>query len=675
LEAAPAEAARPLSVCVNEGKTMKQFEQIVQSLAKHYRAVGFLLHAAVIVAAGVTAFLLRFEFRITPYQLELLGVAAGVWLCVKSLVFLEYGLHRIWWQYVSMNDLLLLGKANVVGSGIGVLLLLWIFWGEFPRSVLILDFVLCFGLTAGMRMGVALAAELRRGRAKRGEGKRVLIYGAGDAGMMLAKAIRTNRAMPYQLVGFLDDDAQKRGARVSGGVVFGGGEALREVAAREDVELVLVAMRAVPGPVMTRILNQCLEAGVEFKTMPPWEEWIEGAELDRQVRDVAVEDLLGRKPVRLDVERIREQLRGETVLVTGAAGSIGSELCRQIARFEPGLLVAMDNGETPLFFLERELRSRFPGMRVAGVVGSVQHRGRLDEVMGQYRPAMVFHAAAFKHVPMMEAHPFESVENNVLGTRNVAASAAAHGVRDFVMISTDKAVRPTNVMGVTKRLAEMVVRGMQNGGTKFVSVRFGNVLGSNGSVIPIFKEQIAAGGPVTVTHPEMQRYFMTIPEAAQLVLEASTLGRGGEIFVLDMGEPVKIADLAKNLILLSGLQPGRDITIEYSGARPGEKLYEELHLLEEETVETAHEKIRVFAGQNPGREEMEAVVAELEGACAARDLGRLVLVMKRVVGDYSPSGELLGRVIPRGVERFPIEGSVPSSARQLANKNGSVVVG
>jgi FlaA1/EpsC-like NDP-sugar epimerase len=347
------------------------------------------------------------------------------------------------------------------------------------------------------------------------------------------------------------------------------------------------------------------------------------------------------------VEGIWGKIAGMVVMVTGAAGSIGSEICRQAAKFEPALLVALDNGETPLFHLERELGVRFKGVKFEFVMGSIQNRRRLEEVFGAYRPSMVFHAAAYKHVPLMELHAFEAVENNVFGTRNLAECAAEYGVEDFVMISSDKAVRPTNVMGATKRLAEMVVRAMQDGGTKYVSVRFGNVLGSNGSVIPIFKEQIAKGGPVTVTHPDMQRYFMTIPEASQLVLQASTQGKGGEIFVLDMGSPVKISDLAKDLILLSGLTPGKDIKIEYTGMRPGEKLYEELHLMEEDTVGTDHEKIRVFSGRNPTRDEMKHLLQELEVICETRDLGRLVLAMKRAVLDYSPSNEILERVIGR----------------------------
>lgn len=309
------------------------------------------------------------------------------------------------------------------------------------------------------------------------------------------------------------------------------------------------------------------------------------------------------------------------------------------------MLVGFEISETALFFLDREMREKHPGVRFAAEIGSVQNERRLTEVFAKYRPAAVFHAAAYKHVPMMETHVFEAVENNVFGTHTVARCAAQFEVEDFVMISTDKAVRPTNMMGATKRVAELVVRSMQEHGKKFVSVRFGNVLGSNGSVIPIFKEQIAAGGPVTVTHPEMSRYFMTIPEASQLVLQASTLGQGGEIFVLDMGDPVKISDLARNLILLSGLRPGEDIEIQYTGMRPGEKLFEELHLHDENTIDGGHEKIKVFAGQTLGHAEAERLVDSLRDICEERDLGRLVLAIKKVVPDYSPSQELLERMV------------------------------
>jgi FlaA1/EpsC-like NDP-sugar epimerase len=384
---------------------------------------------------------------------------------------------------------------------------------------------------------------------------------------------------------------------------------------------------------------------VECKTVPGLGDVIQERGLAGQIRDVAVEDLLGRIPVRLEEDQIRAHLEGKVVMVTGAAGSIGSELCRQIARFRPAAIVGFEIAESPLFEIDREMRQAFPAVPFHPEIGSIQNRARLDEVLRRRSPSIVYHAAAYKHVPMMEAHVFEAIENNVLGTYNVAAAAAQHGVEDFVMISSDKAVRPTNVMGATKRIAELLLLTLQNGGTKFVAVRFGNVLGSNGSVIPIFKKQIAAGGPVTVTHPEMRRFFMTIPEACQLVLQAAVIGEGGQICVLDMGEPVKIVDLARNLILLSGLRPDEDIKIEFTGMRPGEKLYEELNSMLEGTVPTAHEKIRIFVGNGMPEGDMLTWLNTLRDICEARDTGRLVVALKEIVLDYSPSTDLLKRVI------------------------------
>jgi len=361
------------------------------------------------------------------------------------------------------------------------------------------------------------------------------------------------------------------------------------------------------------------------------------AELPALPRDVPAEDLLGRTPVRIEHTKISAWLSGKVVFVTGAAGSIGSEFCRQIARFHLAGIVGFDIAESPLFEIDREMRQVFPGTPFYAEIGNIQNRNRLDEVLGQYSPSVVYHAAAYKHVPMMESHAFEAIENNVFGTFNVAMAAAEHGVEDFVMISSDKAVRPTNVMGATKRIAELLLLALQNGRTKYVAVRFGNVLGSNGSVIPIFKKQIAAGGPVTVTHPDMRRFFMTIPEACQLVLQAAVIGEGGQICVLDMGEPVKIVDLARNLILLSGLKPDEDIKIEFTGMRPGEKLYEELSTLIEDTAPTTHEKIRIYVGNGMPEGDMLTWLDSLRDICQTRDAGRLVVALKEIVLDYSPS--------------------------------------
>jgi len=423
------------------------------------------------------------------------------------------------------------------------------------------------------------------------------------------------------------------------------GAHLTTIAARHALEEVLIAITSAPGSCITSVIRSCHDAGLRCRTIPSLTEIIENQALTPQIRDVAVEDLLGRSPVFLDENAIRETLGDQVVLVTGAAGSIGSELCRQIARFGPRRIIGYEIAETPLFETDRELSKTFPKLDFRPEIGSIQNRSRLDEVLRLHHPSVIYHAAAYKHVPLMESHLFEAVENNILGTENVAIAAAEHDVHDFVMISSDKAVRPTNVMGATKRVAELLVNALQNGSTKYASVRFGNVLGSNGSVVPIFKKQIASGGPITITHPEMRRYFMTIPEAAQLVLQASTMSKGGEIFVLDMGKQVRIVDLAINLILLSGLRPQDDIGLQFTGIRPGEKLYEELSCSDESTLPTFHEKILIYSGPVLAADEMHRRLNTIRGHCAARDARRLFLELKQVVPDYNPSGDILSRLL------------------------------
>jgi FlaA1/EpsC-like NDP-sugar epimerase len=632
------------------------------NLTRFPRFIGACILIGAFLLSTLMAFLLRFDLSIPPQYLKPLLLASVIYTVSKLAVFVYMGQHRLWWRYVSTHDVLRLLTANAIGSVLGSTAIWFISRGEFPRSVLILDFILCFGLTAMARMVVKISVDILNARhSKQGKVKAV-IYGAGDGGVMLAREIRQNPALSYHVIGFVDDDPAKRGAVIDGVRVFGNGADLPQLVDRYEVMTVFIAIPSASGTQMTQILNLCSEAKVIYKTMPALGDFIAGHGVLSQIRDVSVEDLLGRTPVRLELEPIRERIEGQVIMVTGAAGSIGSELCRQIARFSPSVLVSYDAAETPLFFLEQEMKASNPGLNFQPRIGSIQNRHRLDEVFADLRPAMVFHAAAYKHVPMMECNPFEAVENNVFGTLTLAQACADVHVRDFVMISSDKAVRPTSMMGATKRLAELVVRSMQSEQTKFVSVRFGNVLGSSGSVIPIFKSQIAAGGPVTVTDPHMKRYFMTIPEASQLVLQASTLGVGGEIFVLDMGEPVKICDLARNLILLSGLRPGADIEIKYTGTRPGEKLFEELHLDNEATLPTVHEKISVFAGKTHEHKEINGLISSLEEACRKRDLGRLILTMKNFLPDYNPSAELLTSLMESSQkqERESISSSVPA---------------
>ena len=621
---------------------------VARHLTHHSRWAIRAVQCAIFAAAVVLAFLLRFDFTVPAHFRPHLLVGLCVLVPAKICTFYFFKMDRGWWRYASIRDVARIAAANVAGSALGGFTLLWFAPNGFPRSIYFLDFILCFGMTAGVRLVVRLAFEFSR-LPNLNKRKRTLIYGAGDAGVALLREIQHNSALSYEIAGFIDDDPAKNGRLIQQVKVFGSGAALPSVVASQSIETVLIALPSATGAEMTAILKRCHGAGVAYKTIPGLAEVIEGNGLATQIRDVAVEDLLGRNAVRLEEEQIRATLEGKVVMVTGAAGSIGSELCRQIARFRPAGIVGFEIGESPLFEIDREMCQSFPAIPFHPEIGSIQNRARVDEVLHQYSPAVVYHAAAYKHVPLMETHVFEAIENNVFGTHNLAVAAAEHGVEDFVMISSDKAVRPTNVMGATKRVAELLLLGLQNGGTKYVAVRFGNVLGSNGSVIPIFKKQIAAGGPVTVTHPEMRRFFMTIPEACQLVLQAAVIGKGGQICVLDMGEPVKIVDLARNLILLSGLKPDEDIKIEFTGMRPGEKLYEELSTLLEDTAPTAHEKIRIFTGNGMPESSIQTWLGSLGEICETRDVGGLVVALKEIVLDYSPSTHLLKRAIePRG---------------------------
>ena len=589
--------------------------------------------------SGITAFLLRFEFSIPREMLPALWIGSAVWVSAKVAVFHLFGLGRGMWRYFNTADLVLVTKANAAASALAAAAILAGCPVPFPRSVLIVDFLISLLLTAAVRAATRMALEVAS-RTTSSRQDRALIYGGGAAGALLLSEVRRNGAFGHVVCGFIDDDRNKRGMRINGVPVVGCGSDLPQLARAHNVRSVLIAIPSATGRQMTRIVRHCHEAGVSVRTMPSLAEMVAGRPVARQIREVAVEDILGREPVELDRRRINGRLRGRVAMVTGAAGSIGSELCLQIARFEPAALVAFEISESALFHLERDFLERFPGLRFHAEIGSVQNIQRLREVFRRHAPSVVYHAAAYKHVPLMERHVFEAVENNVAGTYNLAMAAAEFGAEDFVLISSDKAVRPTNIMGATKRAAELVVRSFQNGGPRYVSVRFGNVLGSSGSVVPIFQKQIAAGGPLTVTHPEMQRYFMTIPEAAQLVLQASVMGCGGETFVLNMGAPVRIVDLARQLILLSGLNPGEDIRIEFTGIRPGEKLCEELQLPAERTLPTSHGKISVFAGPGMPYEQVVRHLARLRDACETRDLQAVVLELERMVPDYVPGEEL-----------------------------------
>jgi FlaA1/EpsC-like NDP-sugar epimerase len=599
----------------------------------------------VFTGAGVGAFLLRFEFSIPRIYVRYLAISLPIWVVVKFALFHLNGLHRRWWRFFSVGDAVRLGIANLGGSLGALAPILALTPKGFPRSLPIIDFFLCTVGTGWVFLARRAIGEAIAGANTR-SGRNVIIYGAGSAGVTLLRELRANPGLGYNVRGFVDDNPAMTGMFVQDTRVLGQGSLLPDAIAKTRAEDVLIAIPSATGPQMVGILNFCQQAGVRFRTLSPLGEMIEGKGLAAQIRDVDVQDLLCRTPARLDHSEISDRIENKVVMVTGAAGSIGSELCFQLARFKPAAIIGFEIAETALFHLDREMLKKFQGVRFYPEIGSVQNPGRLAEVMKLHQPSIVFHSAAYKHVPLMESSIFEAIENNVFGTWNVALAAREHGAADFVLISSDKAVRPTSIMGATKRISELLILSLRDRQTRYVAVRFGNVLGTNGSVIPLFKAQIAAGGPVTVTHPEMRRYFMTIPEAAQLVLQASAMGRAGEIFVLDMGQQLKIVDLARNLILLSGLRPNIDIKIEFSGTRPGEKLFEELNSFDEETVPTHHEKIKIFMGNGMPGGDMADHLKTLDSLSKARDSRGAILFLKDMIPEYNPSSHVLRLSMP-----------------------------
>jgi FlaA1/EpsC-like NDP-sugar epimerase len=616
-----------------------------------YRSIICTVQLVLFAFSGIASFLLRFEGSIPHGMQRALCWGTLEFVIVKALVFRLYHLDRGLWRYFGFHDTVHVARANFMASVACTTIVLSTVPPPFPRSVIIIDFLVCLLLSIGVRAGLRLMLEVATAFGG-AVPPRALIYGGGSGGSILLSEARSNTALRRSICGFIDDDPNKQGLSVNGVAVLGTGAQLPALVAGRNIEEVLIAVPSADGSRMKNMVQNCRRAGVPFRTMPAIGEMREGGSKAPLVRDVALEDILGRTIVEWDQTHITDKLRGKVVLVTGAAGSIGSELCRQIARIKPAALVALDTSESALFELDQDIRHRFCGIALYPEIGNVQNRQRLSEVFQRHAPSLVYHAAAYKHVPMMEAHAFEAVENNVLGTYNTAQVAAQYDAEDFVMISSDKAVRPTNIMGATKRVAELLIRSLQNGGTRYTSVRFGNVLGSHGSVVPTFQRQIADGGPVTVTHPDMQRYFMTIPEAAQLVLEASSMGKGGEIFVLDMGNPVRIVDLARQLILLSGFEPDRDIAISFSGVRAGEKLYEELNTADEHALATPHHRIKVFNGAHLTAESASFHLAALRRACESRNLNALLIELKQIVPDYTVSEELLKRALEPGLFRL-----------------------
>ncbi len=608
--------------------------------------------AALVALAYFLAFQLRFldDPNGLPHRYEVLfAQSVGFVVVGKLIVFAAFGLYQKWWRYVSGRDFLLIVRAVAVASAILVVVFAVAkpFNHALPRSVEVTDFVLTMLLIAGARLAVRLIVE-RPQRGARVPKHEVLVVGAGSGGQMVVRELQLNPNLGATAIGFVDDDRRKRGMRMLGLKVLGSTKEIAKILDETEPAEVVIAIPSAPGTVRALVVAACREREVRVRTLPTVFELLRGGvQLNKQLREVRVEDVLGREPIVRELDRVGAYLRDRIVLVTGAGGSIGSELCRQIAQVKPRLLVMLDHAEDNLFEIDREMVELRHFTNVESVLADCKEPHRMLEVMQRFKPSVVFHAAAYKHVPLMEANPLEAVRNNAIATRITAETAAASGVERFVLISTDKAVNPQTVMGASKAMAEWIVEsaGHKHPGTRFASVRFGNVLASSGSVVPIFRNQIERGGPVTVTHPEMTRYFMTIPEAVQLVIRAGDIGAGkGEVFVLDMGEPVKIVDLAHNMIRLAGYEPEQDIAVEFTQPRPGEKLHEELFGAVEKVQQTAARRINRAVREQPlDSEWVDSTLNSLEDLVMAGDEADLA---ERVVELIAAPGGDAAAVVP-----------------------------
>ncbi|MCR1900066.1 polysaccharide biosynthesis protein [Irregularibacter muris] len=559
-------------------------------------------------------------------------------IAIRIIIYYLSGLYSSLWRYASIDELLNVVMAVTLGS-IGSYFFARL--GSYHSLIQIhtIIWMLNIFFIGGSRFAYRILRRLKFKVYKyASQRKNVLVYGAGDAGSIVIKELETHRELDTNIVAMIDDDPAKFRRRINGVPVVGGKDKLMEAVKKYDVEEIIIALPSANRKRIKEIIELCNQTGCKLKTLPGVYELIDGKVDIKNIRDVEIEDLLGRDPITLNNKEINDYIKGKVVLVTGGGGSIGSELCRQIATFGPQKLIIFDIYENNAYDLQLELKKKYPNLDLSVLIGSVRDKARVNNIFEIYKPHVVFHAAAHKHVPLMEDSPAEAIKNNVFGTINVAEAANQYKSNKFVLISTDKAVNPTNIMGTTKRIAEITIQIMnKQSDTEYVAVRFGNVLGSNGSVIPVFRKQIAAGGPVTVTHPDIIRYFMTIPEASQLVLQAGGMARGGEIFILDMGDPVKIVDLARDLIRLSGFIPDEDIKIEFTGLRPGEKLYEELLTAEEGLVATKHAKILISQPISHNAIEFMKELEKLKGVLS-KSGEEIAQVMKEIVPSFSRVG-------------------------------------
>jgi len=614
-------------------------------LLRYRRPLIVLAHIIAFAASLMLSFLVVQNMQLRREWLDIYPALLLFFLIIKIPVFGLFRQYSGWWRYVGISDLRAILLASLTSTAIIVATWFAVGWDDSIRAslpdglerpaegVCIADVFATVFILGAMRVVIRLHFE---GTAEAGRLKRFLIVGAGDAGESLLRDIHRMTVAQYDVAGFIDDDPVKQGTYIHSIPVLGTVEQLPEICEKHNIEEIAIAMPSANHRQRMRVIQTCEGIKINFSTVPSITDIVSGKLRVSQTRKVDINDLLGREAVRLDLHLIEAFAREKVILVTGAGGSIGSEICRQLCNFNPRQLLLVEQAENPLFRIERELHSSFAAVPLQAIICDVGDRARVEDIFRNHKPQIVVHAAAHKHVPLMEANACEAVKNNVVGTQIVADAADKYGTAKFVFISTDKAVNPTSIMGSSKRIAEMYIQDLSStSGTHFVTVRFGNVLGSEGSVVPIFKRQIDRGGPVTITHPEMKRYFMTIPEASQLILQAAAMGEGGEIFVLDMGEPVKIVDLAKALISLSGFVPGKDIEMEFTGPRPGEKLFEELSIAGEDMQRTRHPKIGIWKNIPMDRSRLRAGIDELVNIAGENTNSNIVEKIRELVPEYT----------------------------------------
>lgn len=611
-----------------------------------------IIDALIFVIAIVAAYLLRFDFSFNSLYVQQIKLVIFWIVPLKLAVFLFFGIYRGMWRYTGIRDFWLLVKACFLSTLLILAIILYVSRFEgYSRAVFVADGILTFLFTGGLRAAIrfylvsyAKLPAIQKHLAKINL-KKVLIIGAGTTGEKLLRELLENYRQNYKVMGFIDDDPNKQARSIHGVPILGGVDSITDMVVKSEVSEIFLAIPSADGDQIRHIIEACMDSNVSYKILPGIGELINGQVSVNVLRDISYEDILGRSPVQLNIGGIRNYLDDKTILITGCGGSIGSELCRQVIRYQPHCLILLDASEVNLFTINMELQNEKYYRKCEAVLGHVQDKKLMEGVFKKFKPQVVFHAAAYKHVPMLEKNPWEAVFNNIIGSHVAMEMSVKYNAERFVLVSTDKAVRPTNVMGASKRIAELITQYSRNDGTRMMAVRFGNVVGSSGSVVPIFQRQIALGGPVTVTHPEITRYFMTIPEASQMILQAGAMGEGGEVFILRMGKPVKIADMARDLIRLSRKIPDVDIKIIYTGLREGEKLHEELIAEGEDILPTGHEKIMVlrsnnhFNGEKDRREtgaKLENEIDELIKVAMLHNSQSIKRKLKEIVPEYTP---------------------------------------